>query len=669
VPSLDRPLLRGARPAAGRLSAVIVAGLVAIAALAAPAPAVAQDGLDSIEINIGQQRNVGYLEGIDPPALDLPALDVRWYLYRDAEDGSEAEQNAFDSLVATRLELGIRSLPSHALVLLLEADTALQNGDLARAEVLRDRAEGLAPRTAPPRFFDARLAWRTKAWNPVSVTDPLVDAWRRLGASPAGRRAIETWGTDTAGRWLTLLALGVLGLLVLRHAGRAALDLRLALLRGPSLNQARWLIALVVLAPGLIVWSPFAATIAAAVIVAPYLNLRERLVAAVVLVGLAAMPLLATTFARATAAAADESDRIVLAIDSACDARCVEMLDARMDAGEQAARLARAWVYYRHGAADQRRRAAEVLEDWVADPSTASSGETLRGNLLLVDGDVAGALAAYDRAAAAAVTDEQAAAAHFNRYRALAIDGQSEASREAFLTSALLDPKRVELHSSYRGRSQNVVLMTSPIASAGVYVRALERADTSLIERASDELLRPWYGPIPPDDTNRLLGAGLIALVLGAAFGPLKLTSRHCVKCATPTSRRIYEKAWDASLCVFCYQLAHKPRALSHAQRGAREDRVDVRVESWRYLQWILAPFAPGAGAVLAGDALRGFALLSTWLLGVLLLVSDGTRLAVPGSLGADRLFDGRLPIGLGLVGVAVAVSLVDTWLRARRLR
>ena len=77
----------------------------------------------------------------------------------------------------------------------------------------------------------------------------------------------------------------------------------------------------------------------------------------------------------------------------------------------------------------------------------------------------------------------------------------------------------------------------------------------------------------------------------------------------------------------------------------------------------------PGSGALLAGQSLRGFVLLAAWVLGVLLLVTDGTRLSTPGSLGADRLFDGRLPFGLLLVVGPIVISSIDAWLRTRRLR
>jgi tetratricopeptide (TPR) repeat protein len=326
-------------------------------------------------------------------------------------------------------------------------------------------------------------------------------------------------------------------------------------------------------------------------------------------------------------------------------------------------------VHYRNGAVDQRRRATELLDDWIPDTGSASSGATLRGNLQLVDGDVDAAIASYQQAVDTAVNAHQAAAAHFNRYRALAIAGRSDESREAFLNAATLDPDRVELHSAYRGRSQNMVLMTSPIVPAGAYADALDQADESLVDRATSELLQPWYGPLAPTMTASLVSVLLIALFVGAAAGPLKLTSRHCARCATPTSRRNFAEAWAASLCIFCYQLAHTPRALTLAQRGQREDRVEVRLEWWKYLQWALAPTAPGSGALLAGETLRGFVLLGLAGVGALLLASDGTRLSVPGSLGSDRIFDGRMPLGVALVTVTICVSIIDTWFRLRRRR
>ncbi len=655
-----------------RLLSVLLTTLVMASALVAGATAQAQDdeGLDAIERSLTDRATSSARDGIQAPSIQPAALDARWHILREAPPGSEQETRAFEALRSTALELGLTSLPAHSLVLLQQADTALTQGDTQRAMLLRDRAAALAPDSAQPAFFDARVAWLTEPWNAPRIARALWTAYGSMNASIAGRHALASQWRQFAGLALVVLSLLVSVLLMIRHGGRLAYDARLAALRAPSLPQARALIALVIVAPALVMWSPFVFAVTCVVLVATYLSVLERAVAAALMAGLCMLPTLAAQYASAIESADGDDVRAPPAASQPCDVRCERELQHILDRSDSSvAALSLSWVDYRRGTVEGRQRAAARLAERSFTGPLESSAETLRGNLAVVGGDLDGAARAYERAGASAATDMQAAVAWYNLFRVRTLQNRTEAATEAIGRAYAAGESRIDPWVAYDGRSQNLVLMISPIpSSVGLHVEPAPE-NRWLIDGAVDELLSPWLGAVPvPMSLPLAAGAGAW-VILSWLIARSRVVSVRCTRCATPSSRFVYEPAWEARLCVMCYQARTVPGELTREQLVAREQRVDDWQALTRRAGVIAAFVMPGAAQVVSGRTASGLALLLTFALGVGLFIVDPTPMAVPYSLGTDRLFDGRLQLAAALVALSFAGSLLLVALDSRRRR
>lgn len=655
-----------------RALALVLTVLAWLAPLLVGATASAQDegALDAIERSLTDRTTSSARDGIQPPSIQPAALDARWHILREAPAGTEQEERAFEALRTTALELGITSLPAHSLVLLQQADEALSRGDTARAMLLRDRAALLDPDSAQPAFFDARVAWMTSPWNAPRILRALGGAYVKMNASIAGRHALASQWRQFAGLALVVLSFLVCTLLMFRHGGRLAYDVRLAALRAPSLPQARALVALVIIAPALVLWSPFVFAVTCAVLVAVYLTLPERVIATILMAGLCALPGLASQYASAIESADGDDVRALPAGRQPCDVRCERELARIIERSDNAvAALSLAWVDYRRGTVEGRARASERLASRSFTGALESSAETLRGNIAVLAGDPDTAQRAYERAAASAASQEQAAAAWYNLFRLHTLHSRTDAAAQAIRNAYDAGGSSIDPWVNYEGRSQNLVLMSSPIPpSVGLHV-APAPENRWLIDGAVDELMAPWLGAVPVE-TSLTVAAGAAAwLVLSWLVARSRVVAIRCTRCTTPISRFVYEPAWEARLCVLCYQARTVPGELTREQLVAREQRVD----DWRALSRrasVIAAFImPGAAQIVAGRVASGFLLLTTFALGVGLFIVDPTPMAVPYSLGTDRLFDGRLQLAATLIAVSFLGSLVLVALDARRRR
>lgn len=653
-----------------RLLSAAVTALVAAVILLGSATVHAQDedGLDAIERSLTDRTTSSVRDGIQAPSIQPAALDARWHILREAPEGSEQETRAFEALRSTALELGLTSLPAHSLVLLQQADTALTQGDTARAMLLRDRAAALAPDSAQPAFFDARVAWLTEPWNAPRIARALWAAYGSMNASIAGRHALASQWRQFAGLALVVLSLLVSVLLLVRHGGRLAYDARLAALRAPSLPQARALIALVIIAPALVMWSPFVFAVTCVALVAIYLSVLERAVAAALMAGLCMLPTLAAQYASAIESADGDDVRALPAASQPCDVRCERELQHILDRSDSSvAALSLSWVDYRRGTIEGRQRAAARLAERSFPGPLESSAETLRGNLAVVGGDLEGAARAYERAGASAVTDLQAAVAYYNLFRVRTLQNRTDAATQAIGRAYAAGESRIDPWVAYDGRSQNLVLMLSPIpSSVGLHVEPAPE-NRWLIDGAVDELLSPWLGAVPVPLSLPLAAAAGAWVILSWLVARSRVVSVRCTRCATPSSRFVYEPAWEARLCVMCYQARTVPGELTREQLVARERRVDDWQALTRRAGVVAAFVMPGAAQIVAGRTASGLVLLLTFALGVGLFIVDPTPMAVPYSLGTERLFDGRVQLAVALVALSFAGSLLLVALDSRR--
>ena len=355
--------------------------------------AVAQDiddneGLDAIEQAFLRGRTYSG-EHIEAPAITLAALDARWEIYRDSAPASDQESQNFESLRNTVRELGMLSLPAHSLVLLQEADEAVQNGDAARAEALREMAASLSPESAQPDYLRARIVFEDAPWNGAQLTSELQRAYFSFYATPSGRLAINMQLRALALTVGILFALLFSVTVLFRHGGLLAHDLRILARKAITIPQARVLVGLLAVAPALVLWSPVTLVLAALLLSAAYMDWGERLVSLCVVAFLVVAPTLTEQYARFVAATEQGTAVVAGAIQSPCDERCRTQLQARIRyRSDDLAALALSWVEYRSGAPEDHATALSRLQGRELSGAMLSSAELLRGNIAFAGGCV-----------------------------------------------------------------------------------------------------------------------------------------------------------------------------------------------------------------------------------------------------------------------------------------
>ncbi len=660
------PMRSSTAPKWSGAAAAVCAALMCFATTSAVAQAPADAAVEgSGEPEVVEARETTRLS---PPSVDISALDTRWQVLREASPGTDAEARAFNALLTSAVELGLMDLPGHSLVLLQEAAVAHAAGDDARADQLREWAATLSPGSAQPFFFDARRAWEQHPWDVPGITATLAEAYGRLNTSLAGRAALGM-------RWRALrifssvmFVLALALVLAFRHGSVLAYDLRVAAQKTLTLRQSAALSALLFLAPAAIVWSPLIFVLTVIVLTAPHFSWRECLVTVAALGLCILVPSGTEEYARLMAANEGNAARVISAVVSPCDERCVGQLDDRIARlGDENAALAKAWGHYRRGTHTQRRLAAELLEGRTFSPAAQASAEVLRGNLAYVVDDPGGAEAHYLRAHDLAVTSTQRAAALFNLYRLHSADGRRAAAEEALSSALREDSALVNRQVDFRGRSQNLILAVSPTLSDVMADELLTATDRPVIEDATRELLRPWYGALDVAATRSAVGGAVIWVALWGLLGRFRWTSIRCRECATPVSRYVSMPAYRERRCVLCYQFRSIPAVLTQDQRRAREERSERWEVFWEQLELLTTIAFPGAGQLGVGRTLVGTLLLAAVCVGAVAVALPGYGLVVPYSIGAGSLFDGRFQAGAAVLGLAYVVSVADYAIRRRK--
>ncbi len=481
------------------------------------------------------------------------------------------------------------------------------------------------------RYNALRSSWRAMA---VGVQEP-----------PLSRLVLGTAGAALAGGVFLAVALFALAAL-LRHGRALAHDLS-HLLGGAAPWQGGAVVVLMVIAPPCFSLG-IACTLAVwLVIFAPYFELRERYTA------MASLALLAL---------------ISLALPAIGShlgypgSRAQDMYESARDAGaEQAAqRLAEAseldgdelwvlgmrarWAGRLAEARDQLTRAAEKspeTELWVS-----------LGSVRYLDGDMGGAVGAYEQALGA---DSEHVGALFNLWRAYSAMAELQKANQANQRARAVDYDRVESLTEEAKRSTRPFivegqlparLLTRPFVLGLGYYSAVQQAWAML------------GGPVPRRAFS--LGAGLAVLVvfLLGWLGALVHVSRRCPRCGRPACRRCASEMPDQAQCGECYS------ALVSKTNVDPQLRIKKEIEGHRHrarragTRHALAVMLAGAAQMSRGAADKGLALAAAfWTVALLLAFSLGylqplattdTGLGTPVSVGLCVLL--AVIYGLSLV-------------------
>ncbi len=579
----------------------------------------------------------GQCADVSLPSVQLHAVDAAWTAFAQAEAGSEEQARLFEQFRSHAAEVGVLELDSHAVALLLEAAAALDAGDSARATIALDYASELAPMLPQVEFLSAHAARVAAPWRLDRVLSHAGRGLARMSESPTGRAAVRAQAIACALMLAALFAVLFAGTVVVRHGSRVAHDLRLLLRRGPTLSHASALVALAVVIPALLWWSPQLFVTCALIVVSAHLAWKERVVALLLLALAVAAPSLALRIGVLTEQSLVDRTDYTGAVAARCGTQCVEHLDASIAAGDERSRVARAWVHYKTGTEDQHRRALTLLDEATLSPDVLASAALLRGNVLFANGDLEGAATRFEESRDAAQSRTQRAAALVNLYRVEVAQGHQGTAQQVAADAEQTAGDFVRDYFSYQGTSQNRLLAISPLAPRPVTVDA----DSTIARSLASRRLAPWLGSVP-------VGWGLVGLVVAAICVLLggwaqrrQLVSQRCTRCATPVSRFVLAPAFEAKLCVLCYQLEVARDGLRAPQIFAREERIADWRESAPRLVRIANAAAPGAGLLSAGWTLTGAGVLALFCGGVALLVVPQAATQMALSVRPELAVDG----------------------------
>lgn len=593
---------------------------------------------------------------VDPPVATAGHLDRNWAAYRAHPPTSDAAADAFVALERTAHELGVATLPLHALALLADARDAIEAGNHPLARVLVDRAERLAPDLPATRFTAGWLAARSAPLNPFGGLLQSRAGWDALLAQPATAHAPRTFLHDAARHGLLAFALLSALALFVRRWRHAALDLRVASRFTLTPSQSAFVVLAAAIAAPALLHSPALLPAGLVAVCATTCNLRERLVAALSIAAafgaVAIVPLQVQLASPST-----DATRIAMAASTPCDDACRRHLHDRLDSPLHAsASLALAWLHWRDGRPDDRRRAAERLAETPWPDDLQPWVRFLQGNLAYAARDADEAERAWEEALHGLPPADQIGVL-INLARLARDRGDTESVRQ--LTAELLasgDPRAARMLDERGGRSQNLVLagmVSLPPAPQGT------EAHVEWRKMAEDDLARSTRGRMG-NDLLLSLSLGVLAwLVLGALLHGLGWTARSCRRCGTPTSRLLHPPSASAGFCVGCNQLDLSSAQLSRNQQRRRESRIELAREHGPRIATVAAVVLPGPALIATGRPLLGAIVLAPLAAGLGLLQADRTLLQVASFTELVPFFDGVIPLAAVLIGGAMVLSTV----------
>lgn len=603
------------------------------------------------------------------PMLGADAIGPRWAALRMADDGSEAERSAWEQLRAVRLESGVRNLPHHAVALVVDAADALGRGDRRRALELLAWADEIDPDGSEARFVEARAQHQIDPLGLPTVLKFAADGWHRRLSTAQGRQAMKTGIAALGALAAVVLAAVVVLAVAARRLGQLAFDVRLLLLRGPSLAQAHVLVALALAALAMSTASPMLLLGALIAVAAPYAGWQERCALLVATAAVAAFPVLVHEGFRSMAADAERVDRIALAPLSICDATCVAMLRERAAAGDADAELALAWVLFRAGDDASMAEATSLLSSARQRGAQSAAAACLAGSLAYVAGETSTAERHWREVLGATTSRDTQAAAAINLARSLRQAGDQLGATQSFERAEQLSPRLAAQYRTYAGRSQNRVLAACALDVATGWEAARASVDEARIRLLAQPVVAAWQGRSVPGPADWLPAGLAVWIVLSTVFGWMGLVNCRCKQCGTPTSRLVYRRAWLDRSCIACYQLAVVGPQLSFAQRHARERRIDVRASRLRLWTALAGLAIPGGGLLGRGQAVAGILLAIPACLSAVLLVARSALPSATDWILPELGIDGVRTCAIAVLGACWALSVLTEIVVLRRSR
>ncbi len=529
----------------------------------------------------------------------------------------EKARGQLNRLWEREMELGIRNLPEYGEVLVREARREVQRGQLEKAEEVLATARKVAPEFLPGYLAQASLVVHKSIFDFLGAGQELV-----LGVKALERSfRLQSWAAINLlfilSSALAFFFSGFVGLLMIRHAGRAAHDLAETLPMGFSMGARKiigWLLLLLPLLLGFPVWWWF---IIAGMMLLPYIDRISR-----ALIFLAMLYLLSLPWQVRMASSLLSLHRQPL-LESAVSVR-EDHWDSRdyaalkeMAGGENPSFLALS----AYGLSAKRLGMFEEAEAAYRaaleiDPDEAGIWNNL-GTLALNDKRIDEAIDHYRKAIEAS---PDLFAPHYNvslayREQFLFSEGETESRR-----AAEIDPQADAYYTTISGEHFNRYAVDELPALRLIWQTAL--SENKWQRATANHLWRSLMLVFPREVWNFVLVA-LALLGVGVwAWRSVRGTAEACPKCGRAFCRRC-APAKGRSVCIQCHHIFVRKEGVDAKVRVRKMAEIK-RTEKLRVARRIaLAAAIPGGGHVAAGHTGKGILMLlpASFFLGPFLLM------------------------------------------------
>ena len=630
----------------------------------APAPRavvpVAPPGL-APGVTIGPEELRRLQRPIEPVGITPARIEELWQARRKAnrEQDGPTSRAAAEALRDTMRELGIGSLPWHAVAEVREAERSLRARAVDDAVEHATTAVALAPDLPETHFALARSRFAAEPTKPLAA---IRAGWGGLAAAARDPHVARALLGDLAGAAIAALfgaAAATVSILFLSRLRIFLHDFRhLPVVRSGTQGQATALALALLALPFVFRLGPFAVLFAVSLAAWAYLGRSERIAVTCSLLALVAIPWLAGQASRITAWQGTLADDVHEIESGWPTPEFVADMKARSEREQlpAVALLAIGRWHKRQGDLVEARRWYEAA--LAADPRSAEAQVNL-GNVLFLQDDLEGAKAAYLAGVERGTELSTVAAAQYDLgklYLRIAAVGQSsEARRKA----AQADPTYLARHGSDDDFRANAWLVDalpsverlSAIASRDAVPRAVGDA---ALRRVAGPLAR-WGWPILP--------LALVASLWGIALVVPRLApAAPCDRCGRPACRRCDPGATKS--CGQCVNVFLRQNAVEPRDRSRKEAQVKRHARNRRWTERALAVLGGGAGHVVGGRPVTGFLVMFALLfLGFLVWFWNGV---VPPPQHSPYAVALRLAVAVPLLLILYGIAVRDVFRRDR---
>jgi tetratricopeptide (TPR) repeat protein len=598
---------------------------------------------------------------IQPVHVTPAVIDQTWQTRRRAgrEQDAATRRAAGDAMRDAMRELGILSLPAHAVAEVREAERALDARAVEDAVEHAAFATALAPGLPETHVALARARFAAEPFRPLPA---LRSAGAGLLAAARDPHVARAMLGDMAGAAVVALfgaAAATLALLFLSRLRLFLHDFRhLPVVRSGTPGQATALALALLALPFVFRLGPFAVLLAAALAAWPWLGRGERLAATASLLALVAIPWLAGHAATATAwqgTLADEVYEIETAWPPPAAIEALRSRAAREKLPAPALLAIGRW-HKRQGQLDEARRWYD--EALASDPRSAEARVNL-GNVLFLQGDLEGAKAAYLEAVDRTRELSTLAAAQYDLaklYLRLAAVAQSTEARRKAQQADAAYLARLGSDDDFRANAWLVDALPTVERLAELAARDPMPAavQAAALRRVAGPLVR-WGWPALP----LALVASLWVITLAV---PRLSPSSACDRCGRPACRRCDPGATTS--CGQCVNVFLRQNAVDPRDRIRKEEQVLRHERARRLAGRALAVATGGAGHVVGGRPVVGFLVMFALLfLGFVVWFWHGV---VPPPQHSPYAAALRLAVAVPLFAVLYGIAVRDAFRRTR---